>query len=31
MKWLDAVDRDGKRVLEGRNWRRQADDKDAWR
>jgi hypothetical protein len=25
------VDRDGKRVLKGRNWRRWAEDRDDWR
>jgi len=30
-RWLDAVDRDGKRVLKGRNWRRWAEDWDDWR
>jgi len=29
--WLDAVDRDAKRMLKWRNWKRMADDKDAWR
>ena len=30
-RWLDAVDRDAKRMLKWRNWRRLADDRDAWR
>jgi hypothetical protein len=30
-RWIDAVDRDGKRVLKGRNWRRWAEDRDGWR
>jgi hypothetical protein len=28
---LDAVDRNVKRVLKCRNWRRSAEDRDAWR
>jgi hypothetical protein len=28
---LDAVDRDGKRMLKCRNWGRSAEDRDAWR
>jgi len=27
-RWLDAMDRDDKRMLKLRNWRRLADDKD---
>ena len=30
-KWLDDVDRDAKRMLECRNWRKSAEDRDAWR
>jgi hypothetical protein len=30
-KWLDDVDRDAKRMLECRNWRQSAEDRDAWR
>jgi hypothetical protein len=30
-RWLDAVDKDAKRMLKWRNWRRLADDGDAWR
>jgi len=30
-KWLDAVDRDAKRMLKCKDWRRYAEDKDAWR
>ena len=30
-RWLDAVDRDAKRMLKCRNWRRSAEDRDAWR
>jgi hypothetical protein len=29
--WLDAVDRDAKRMLKSRNWRRSTEDRDAWR
>jgi len=29
--WLDAVDRDAKRTLKCRNWRRSAEDRDPWR
>jgi len=25
------VDRDGRRVLKGRNWRRWVEDRDGWR
>jgi hypothetical protein len=28
---LDAMDRDVKRMLKCRNWRRSAEDKDVWR
>ena len=30
-RWLDAVDRDTKRMLKWRNWKRLTDDRDAWR
>jgi hypothetical protein len=30
-KCLDDVDRDAKRMLECRNWRKSAEDRDAWR
>lgn len=30
-RWLDALDRDGKRALKCRNGRRLAEDRDAWR
>jgi hypothetical protein len=30
-RWLDAVGTDAKRMLKWRNWRRLADDRDAWR
>jgi hypothetical protein len=30
-KWLDDVDRDAKRMLECRNWRKSAEDRDASR
>jgi hypothetical protein len=30
-RWLDAVDRDAKRMLKWRSWRRLADDRDTWR
>jgi len=30
-RWLDAVDRDAKRMLKWRNWRRLADDRGDWR
>jgi len=30
-KRLDTVDRDAKRMLKCRNWRRLAEDRDAWR
>ena len=30
-RWLDTVDRDGKRMLKWRKWRRLAEDRDAWR
>ena len=30
-RWLDAVDRDGERMLKCRKWRRSAEDRDAWR
>ena len=30
-KWLDDMDRDAKRMLECRNWRKSAEDRDAWR
>jgi hypothetical protein len=30
-RWLDAADRDGKRVLKCRNGRQSAEDRDAWR
>jgi hypothetical protein len=29
--WLDAVDRDAKRMLKCRNWKRSVEDKDCWR
>lgn len=31
MRWLDAADRDIKKVLNGRNWRRWAESRDGWR
>jgi hypothetical protein len=31
MERLDTVDRDAKRMLKCRNWRRLAEDRDAWR
>jgi hypothetical protein len=30
-RWLDAMDRDAMRMLKCRNWRRLAEDRDAWR
>ena len=30
-RWLDAVDRDAKRMLKCKDWRRLAEDIDAWR
>ena len=30
-RWLDAVDRDAKRMLKCKDWRRLAEDTDAWR
>jgi len=30
-RWLDAVDRDAKRILKCRNCRRLAKDREAWR
>jgi hypothetical protein len=29
--WLNAVDRDARRMLKCRNWRWSAEDKDSWR
>ena len=30
-RYLDAVDRDGQGMLKCRNWRRSAENRDAWR
>ena len=30
-RYLDAVDRDVRRMLKCRKWRRSAEDRDAWR
>jgi hypothetical protein len=30
-RWLVAVGRDAKRMLKCRNWRRSAEDRNAWR
>jgi len=30
-RWLDAVDRDGERMLKCKNCRRSAEDRDDWR
>jgi hypothetical protein len=30
-RWLDAMDRDAKRMLKCRNCRRSAEDREAWR
>jgi len=30
-RWVDAVDRDGERMLKWQKWRRSAEDRDAWR
>jgi len=30
-RWWDAVDRDAKRMLKCRNWRRSARDTDSWK
>jgi len=30
-RWLDAVDRDGERMVKCRKWRKPAEDRDVWR
>ena len=30
-RWLDAMDRDTKRMLKCRNWSKSAEDRKAWR
>jgi len=30
-RWYDAADRDAKKMLKYRNWRKSAEDRDAWR
>ena len=30
-RWIDAVDKDAKNMLKCKNWRRLAENRDAWR
>jgi hypothetical protein len=30
-RWIDAVDNDAESMLKCKNWRRSAEDRDAWR